>query len=81
MSYVVMQCAPAALDREMAASNHRQQVPPMSELKKVLRTSKTRRFVDASRAVNSALASHQDRPDQGKTVRCWIFEAPNQSGR
>ena len=63
------------------ASNHRQQVPPMSELKKVLRTSKTRRFVDASRAVNSALASHQDRPDQGKTVRCWIFEAPNQSGR
>lgn len=53
----------------------------MSELKKVLRTSKTRRFVDASRAVNSALASHQDRPDQGKTVRCWIFEAPNQSGR
>jgi len=56
------------------ASNHRQQVPPMSELKKVLRTSKTRRFVDASRAVNSALTNNHDKPDQGKTVRCWIFE-------
>lgn len=58
------------------ASHHRQQVPPMSELKKVLRTSKTRRFVDASRAVNSAISFSTEKPDQGKTVRCWIFEAP-----
>lgn len=58
------------------ASNHRQQVPPMSELKKVLRTSKTRRFVDASRAVNSAISTRNADDDHGKTVRCWIFEAP-----
>lgn len=58
------------------ASNHRQQVPPLSELKKVLRTSKTRRFVDASRAVNSAIATRHADDEHGKTVRCWIFEAP-----
>ena len=59
------------------ASNHRQQVPPMSELKKVLRTSKTRRFVDASRAVNSAIATRHADDEHGKTVRCWIFESPS----
>ena len=61
------------------ASNHRQQVPPMSELKKVLRTSKTRRFVDASRAVNSSITFASDSSDIGKTVRCWIFENPNRN--
>ena len=61
------------------ASNHRQQVPPMAELKKVLRTSKTRRFVDASRSVNSSITFSQDKPDQGKTVRCWVFEVPSRN--
>ena len=60
------------------ASLHRQQVPPMSELKKVLRTSKTRRFVDASRAVNSSIKSRPGE-EMGKTVRCWVFEAPGHS--
>lgn len=60
------------------ASLHRQQVPPMAELKKVLRTSKARRFVDASRVVNSAMKSRSAGADDGqglgKTVRCWVFE-------
>ncbi len=60
------------------ASLHRQQVPPMAELKKVLRTSKGRRFVDASRVVNSAMKSRSGGADDGhglgKAVRCWVFE-------
>lgn len=61
------------------ASLHRQQVPPMAELKKVLRTSKTRRFVDSSRAVNSAIKTRTPADEHGKTVRCWVFEAPAHS--
>jgi len=45
----------------------------------VLRTSKTRRFVDASRSVNSSITFSQEKPDQGKTVRCWIFEIPSRN--
>lgn len=56
------------------ASLHRQQVPPMAELKKVLRTSKTRRFVDASRVVNSSIKSRSAGDELGKAVRCWVFE-------
>ena len=56
------------------ASLHRQQVPPLAELKKVLRTSKTRRFVDASRVLNSAIKTRSAGDEQGKAVRCWVFE-------
>lgn len=56
------------------ASERRQQVPPLAELKKVLRTSKTRRFVDAARVVKSAIKSNSAGEDAGKTVRCWVFE-------
>lgn len=47
------------------ATDRRQQFPPMTELKQVLRTSKARKFVDV-KAVNSCLSS--------KTVKCWVFE-------
>ena len=56
------------------ASVHRQQVPPLAELKKVLRTSKARRFVDSSRVINSAIKTRNADDDQGKAVRCWVFE-------
>lgn len=48
-----------------AAALKRQQVPDLAELKKHLRTSKARKFVDV-KAVNSA---HAD-----KTVKCWVFQ-------
>ncbi|MBS0501138.1 MAG: toprim domain-containing protein [Proteobacteria bacterium] len=58
------------------AAHHRQQVPVLSELKKVLRTSKTRRFVDV-KTVNSAIRIKTDGDlDVGRTVHCWVFEAP-----
>ena len=61
------------------AAMHRQQVPVLSELKKVLRTSKTRRFVDV-KTVNSAIRIKKDDTegglDVGRTVHCWVFEAP-----
>ncbi|MNH43578.1 hypothetical protein D3C79_1055160 [compost metagenome] len=56
------------------ASLHRQQVPPLAELKKVLRTSKTRRFVDSSRVVNSGIKTRSAGDELGKAVRCWVFE-------
>lgn len=56
------------------ASERRQQVPPLTELKKVLRTSKTRRFVDAARVVKSAIKTSSAGDDVGKSVRCWVFE-------
>lgn len=60
------------------ANSHRQQIPLLSDLKKVLRTSKTRRFIDI-RAVNSAIrvASESDLTAKApKTVHCWVFERP-----
>ena len=62
------------------AAMHRQQVPVLSELKKVLRTSKTRRFVDV-KTVNSAIRIKKDDSDLdvGRTVHCWVFEAPQRN--
>ncbi|GIX39019.1 MAG: hypothetical protein KatS3mg128_0068 [Silanimonas sp.] len=48
-----------------AAAARRQAIPPLVELKRHLRTSRRRKFLDI-RAVNSALVS--------KTVKCWVFE-------
>ena len=66
------------------AALHRQQVPVLSELKKVLRTSKTRRFVDV-KTVNSAIRIKKDDTeaglDVGRTVHCWVFEAPQRNHR
>ncbi len=61
------------------AAMHRQQIPMLADLKKVLRTSKVRRFVDV-KAVNSAIRLKPDENDPlktvGKTVHCWIFQRP-----
>ncbi len=63
------------------ASAHRQQVPLLADLKKVLRTSKTRRFLDI-KSVNSGIRTRiedsEDAPSKTvhKTVHCWVFERP-----
>lgn len=56
------------------ASTHRQQIPLLGDLKKVLRTSKKRRFVDI-KSVNSAIRVRSDDSQEvPKTVHCWVFE-------
>lgn len=59
------------------ASTHRQQVPALAELKKVLRTSKTRAFFDI-KTVNSAIKTRTDETgcEVGRTAYCWVFKAP-----
>lgn len=59
------------------AAHHRQQVPVMSELKKVLRTSKTRRYLDV-KSVNSAIKFKTDSAgnEVGRSVYCWVFATP-----
>lgn len=47
----------------------RLEAPPMSDLKKVLPTSKSRKFIDY-RAVRSTI--------EEKTVKCWVFARPGQ---
>lgn len=54
------------------AANKRQQIPQMSELKRLLKTSKSPKFVDSNRAVNSQRL--RDAFDKPKTVRCWVFQ-------
>lgn len=59
------------------AAAHRQQIPVMAELKKVLRTSKARRFMEV-KSVNSAIKTRYDAEiEVPKTVHCWIFERPH----
>jgi hypothetical protein len=47
-------------------------VPLLRDLKRHLRSSKHRKFVDASRTVSSAIACNSN--GQPKTPRCWIFQ-------
>lgn len=55
-----------------AAVNKRQQVAPLSELKRLLKTSKSPRFLESNKAVNSARQT--DAFNRAKTVRCWVFQ-------
>lgn len=58
------------------ANAHRQQIPLLAELKKVLRTSKSRRFIDI-KSVNSAIRVRTEVGHEvPKTVYCWVFERP-----
>jgi len=51
------------------AANHRQQVPPLRELKKVLRTSRRHKFI-AAKPVRSRIKATNDNPG---SVHCWVF--------
>lgn len=62
------------------AADKRQQVPELRDLKKLLRTSRVRKFVEANRTVNSAInerwnAEHKNLPPRPVSERCWIFQA------
>ncbi|MBX9612457.1 MAG: toprim domain-containing protein [Burkholderiales bacterium] len=62
------------------AAAHRQQIPVLADLKKVLRTSKSRRFMDI-KSVNSAIKTRNDGFDTPRTVHCWVFERPSGARR
>ena len=48
------------------AANARQQIPPLTDLKRHLKTSKHRKFIESSRVVSSAITY--------RATRCWIFK-------
>lgn len=63
------------------AAEKKQQVPPLTDLKRVLKTSRTRQFVDI-RAVNSAINARHNSNATGAfhrmlpaTLKCWVFQA------
>lgn len=63
------------------AADRRQQIPELRDLKKLLRTSRVRKFVDI-KPVNSAINDrynkskpHPESPDRPATVKCWVFQA------
>ncbi|NII74844.1 hypothetical protein FHW84_003440 [Dyella sp. SG562] len=59
---------------EERAREHRLDVPALADLKKYLRTSRSRKFIDL-KPVNSAIWL-QDQTDRsrGRTVKCWVFQ-------
>lgn len=50
------------------ADAFRQQIPDMREIKKLLRTSRERKFVEANATINSSI--------HGRSIKAWIFEKP-----
>lgn len=63
---------------EQVANDRRLNLPPLTELKRVLRTSRHRKFMEL-RAVNSAInarhnADYPAAPKRPTTVKCWVFE-------
>jgi hypothetical protein len=62
------------------AAEKKQQIPLLAELKKLLKNSRTRKFVEA-KAVNSLINREYNKnrdfnhPARPETVYCWIFEA------
>ena len=59
---------------EERAREHRLDVPTLADLKKYLRTSRSRKFIDL-KPVNSAIWLH-DQTDKarGRTVKSWVFQ-------
>ncbi|AJG19105.1 toprim domain-containing protein [Cupriavidus basilensis] len=63
---------------EQVANDRRLNIPPLADLKRVLKTSRHRKFVDL-RVVNSAINAHHNAeypmsPKRPATVKCWVFE-------
>ena len=56
------------------ATDNRQQIPLLSDLKKHLKSSRSRKFHDI-KAVSSAIEKSPGTYSKSKTVKCWIFEA------
>lgn len=64
------------------ASEKRQQIPDLGDLKKLLHTSRRYQFVEAGAVVNSAINANYNRsrdmhaPARPDTLRCWVFKKP-----
>ncbi|SCU94436.1 conserved hypothetical protein [Cupriavidus necator] len=63
---------------EQVANDRRLNLPPLTDLKRVLRTSRHRKFMEL-RVVNSAInarhnADYPHAPKRPTTVKCWVFE-------
>ncbi len=56
-------------DFERTCAEYKLRTPELRELKRYLKTSKTRKFVDSNRTVNSRVRLH------GGSVKCWVFQA------
>ncbi|MHA6881505.1 toprim domain-containing protein [Ralstonia pseudosolanacearum] len=68
-----------------AAGERRIELPPLEDLKRVLKTSRQRKFVDI-RAVNSAINAYHNRehlhmPKRPETVKCWVFDSGSSKQR
>lgn len=56
------------------AAERKQQVPVLSDLKKVLRTSRRRKFLDV-RVVNSQIRARESSLQRPNTsIKCWVFQ-------
>jgi hypothetical protein len=56
------------------AAERKQQVPVLSDLKKVLRTSRRRKFIDV-RVVNSLIRARESSSLRPNTsIKCWVFQ-------
>lgn len=63
---------------EQVANDRRLNLPPLTDLKRVLRTSRHRKFIDL-RVVKSAInarfnTEYPHQPQRPTTVKCWVFE-------
>ena len=61
------------------AAERRQEMPDITELKKLLPTSRQHKFIEANRTVNSVINAQFNARSSGQkrsaTVKCWVFEA------
>lgn len=68
------------------ASDFRQQIPDMNELKKLLKTSRARKFIGikpVNSAINAVWNAHRGKEggaERPQTVKCWVFEYPSTKG-
>lgn len=58
------------------AVQHRQQVPNLADLKKVLRTSRSRPFVDIKTVCSAIRTREVEGQEQAGSVHCWLFKRP-----
>jgi hypothetical protein len=62
------------------ASDMRQPIPDLTDLKKYLSTSKRYKFIESNRTVSSAINARLNTQSDGNfmrpaTIRCWVFKA------
>ncbi len=64
------------------AAERKQQLPPLSDLKRLLKSCRSRKFVGitpVNSKVNERINMENPRANKAKTVRCWVFETGDKS--